>query len=115
MKNEITWFNGNKFIFRYCNANFKTIGKKLFLLETPDFSKGKSFLYNLTELQNSKATLIEKGMYAYLASLRNYFDVYMYDDHTLDIRKIPTANLDTIEANRLLKLENGKINFFFED
>lgn len=104
--------------FKYAELSHNTftgMGKNLYLINSCFCPKGKSFIHNITDVINSKASYKEKGQYIYLASLRNYIDVLMKNTFTLDRFLVPEVPDKVLEVNRLLMLNDGKIYFYFEE
>lgn len=114
MRNEITFFNKSEYI-KMCHNKFNKMGKNLYLIESCYCPKGKSFIRNITDVINSRASYQEKGQYVYLASLRNYIDVLMKNSFELDRSLVPEVPSSVFETNRLVRLNDGKIYFYFED
>jgi hypothetical protein len=80
-----------------------------------DFS-GTSFLINPYDLlQNSfRWTKKEIGDYVGLASFRSLGEYRATGKKTLDLAHSPIG-IDAINKNRLLRVENGEIHFYYED
>ena len=77
---------------------------------------GNSFLVNPKPIfiQRRRYSDSELVQYAGIASLRNYFEYQKNKDTTLDLLHF-TGNEDSIKNNRLLRIENGRIHFLFEE
>ena len=77
---------------------------------------GKSFLLNSEALliQRNRYSDVEIAQYAGIASLRNYFDYQSKKDTTLDLLFF-TGKQEILTKNRLLRVENGRIHFLFEE
>ena len=77
---------------------------------------GDSFLVNPEPLfiQRNRYSDLEIAQYAGIASLRNYFDYQSKKDTTLDLLYF-TGKQDIIKNNRLLRVENDRIHFLFEE
>jgi hypothetical protein len=77
---------------------------------------GHSFLVNPEALfiQRRRYSDGEIAQYAGIASLRNYFEYQKNKDTTLDLLHF-TGNEDSIKNNRLLRIENDRIHFLFEE
>ena len=77
---------------------------------------GESFLLNPEPLliQRNRYSDTEIAQYAGIASLRNYFDYQSKKDTTLDLL-FYTGKQDILTQNRLLRVENGRIHFKFEE
>tara|TARA_X000001316_G_C922053_1_gene36828 strand:+ start:1484 stop:1894 length:411 start_codon:yes stop_codon:yes gene_type:complete len=77
---------------------------------------GESFLLNPESLliQRNRYSDVEIAQYAGIASLRNYFDYQSKKDTTLDLLNF-TGKQDILTKNRLLRVENGRIHFLFEE
>lgn len=80
-----------------------------------DFSGG-SFLANPYWLimSGSKWTLKERASYIGLASFRNLGEYYYSRKITLDLSHSPLG-IDALNKNRLLRVENKQIHFYYED
>ena len=77
---------------------------------------GNSFLVNPKPIfiQHRRYSDSELVQYAGIASLRNYFEYQKNKDTTLDLLHF-TGNEDSIKNNRLLRIENDRIHFLFEE
>jgi hypothetical protein len=77
---------------------------------------GDSFLVNPKPIfiQRRRYSDSELVQYAGIASLRNYFEYQKTKDTTLDLLHF-TGNEDSIKNNRLLRIENDRIHFKFEE
>ena len=77
---------------------------------------GKSFLLNSEALliQRNRYSDVEIAQYAGIASLRNYFDYQSKKDTTLDLLFF-TGKQEILTNNRLLRVENDRIHFLFEE
>ena len=77
---------------------------------------GNSFLVNPKPIfiQRRRYSDSELVQYAGIASLRNYFEYQKNKDTTLDLLHF-TGNEDSIKNNRLLRIENDRIHFKFEE
>ena len=77
---------------------------------------GDSFLINPKPIfiQRRRYSDSELVQYAGIASLRNYFEYQKTKDTTLDLLHF-TGNEDSIKNNRLLRIENDRIHFLFEE
>lgn len=77
---------------------------------------GNSFLVNPKPIfiQRRRYSDSELVQYAGIASLRNYFEYQKNKDTTLDLLHF-TGNEDSIKNNRLLRIEDGRIHFLFEE
>jgi hypothetical protein len=77
---------------------------------------GESFLLNPEPLliQRNRYSDTEIAQYAGIASLRNYFDYQSKKDTTLDLL-FYTGKQDILTQNRLLRVENDRIHFKFEE
>jgi len=77
---------------------------------------GDSFLLQPEALfiQRARYSDIEIAQYAGIASLRNYFDYQSRKNTTLDLMHY-TGNQDIINQNRLLRIEDDRIHFKFEE
>lgn len=77
---------------------------------------GDSFLVNPKPIfiQRRRYSDSELVQYAGIASLRNYFEYQKNKDTTLDLLHF-TGNEDSIKNNRLLRIEDGRIHFLFEE
>jgi len=77
---------------------------------------GNSFLVNPKPIfiQRRRYSDSELVQYAGIASLRNYFEYQKTKDTTLDLLHF-TGNEDSIKNNRLLRIENDRIHFLFEE
>lgn len=117
MKEEVVFFKRSVVVPDTTTLpNFASIGSKVLNdLLSGRYVKGRSFIRNLTGLFYSKATSTEKGLYIYLASLRNHMDVLLYEDYTLNRILVPEISDMMLVKNRLILVENGKINFYYED
>lgn len=84
-------------------------------LKQKDFS-GESFLRNPHELINNsfRWKVKEIAQYLGLASLRSYALYALTGDKTLDLFHCNVSE-DTINQNRLLKLVDQKIYFYYEE
>lgn len=80
-----------------------------------DFS-GESFLVNLEELlENSfRYTNKEIAEYIGLASLRSFANYKLTKDASLDLFHCNMTE-DTINKNRLLRVVNGRVHFYYEE
>jgi hypothetical protein len=80
-----------------------------------DFS-GESFMLNPTELMNNTFRWKPKEIAQYigLAALRNYGNYKATGDTTLDLFHSPVDE-HTINNNRLLRIQNGKVHFYYEE
>ena len=114
MRNETIFFYKDYYV-KTSHNKFSNMGKNLKLLQNGLIPKGKSFVSNVTELINSKASLIEKGQYIYLAGMRNYMDILLYNSRCLELYKLPEVPVQELYKNRLLDIRDGKIYFYFED
>ncbi len=65
-------------------------------------------------IQRNRYSDVEIAQYAGIASLRNYFDYQSKKDTTLDLLNF-TGKQDILTKNRLLRVENGRIHFLFEE
>lgn len=74
---------------------------------------GYSFMKNPRTFLAVRKRYHPQELYQYLslASLRNYADYVIYGKNWLDTRLVQT---ETIQQNRLLKVENNKIYFILE-
>ncbi len=77
---------------------------------------GDSFLVNPEPLfiQRRMYSDVEIAQYAGIASLRNYFEYQSRKDTTLDLLHF-TGKQEILTQNRLLRVENGRIHFKFEE
>jgi len=77
---------------------------------------GHSFLLNPEELLEKGRTYSDKEVaeYAGVASFRNYYGYNKTKDTTLDLILCKVSE-ETINKNRLLKIEDGKIHFLYEE
>jgi hypothetical protein len=77
---------------------------------------GDSFLVNPKPLfiQRNRYSDVEIAQYAGIASLRNYFDYQSKKDTTLDLLHY-TGGQEILKRNRLLRVENDRIHFLFEE
>ena len=77
---------------------------------------GDSFLVNPEPLfiQRRMYSDVEIAQYAGIASLRNYFEYQSKKDTTLDLLHF-TGKQEILTKNRLLRVENGRIHFKFEE
>ena len=77
---------------------------------------GDSFLVNPEPLliQRTRYSDVEIAQYAGIASLRNVFEYQSRKDTTLDLL-VYTGKQDILTKNRLLRVENGRIHFKFEE
>ena len=77
---------------------------------------GNSFLVNPKPIfiQRRRYSDSELVQYAGIASLRNYFEYQKNKDTTLDLLHF-TGDEDSIKNNRLLRIENDRIHFLFEE
>ena len=77
---------------------------------------GNSFLVNPKPIfiQRRRYSDSELVQYAGIASLRNYFEYQKTKDTTLDLLHF-NGNEDSIKNNRLLRIENNRIHFLFEE
>ena len=77
---------------------------------------GNSFLVNPKPIfiQRRRYSDSELVQYAGIASLRNYFEYQKNKDTTLDLLHF-NGNEDSIKNNRLLRIENDRIHFLFEE
>ena len=77
---------------------------------------GNSFLVNPKPIfiQRRRYSDSELVQYAGIASLRNYFEYQKNKDTTLDLLHF-NGNEDSIKNNRLLRIENERIHFLFEE
>lgn len=80
-----------------------------------DFT-GESFMLNPDELIDNafRWTRREIAEYIGLASYRNYSHYKTTGDKTLDLFHSP-VDQDTINKNRLLRIKNGRIYFYYEE
>lgn len=80
-----------------------------------DFS-GTSYLLNLPELLDNyyRWTNKEIAQYVGLASMRNYAHYLVTGDKTLDLFHTSVSE-DIINKNRLLRIVNGRIHFYYEE
>jgi hypothetical protein len=80
-----------------------------------DYS-GNSYLINPFDLLSNKRKwrLKEIADYVGLASFRNLAVYKLTGDKTLDLAHCPVSQ-DALSNNRLLRLENNKIHFYYED
>jgi len=65
-------------------------------------------------IQRTRYSDKEIAQYAGIASLRNYFDYQSRKDTTLDLLHY-TGEEDIIKQNRLLRIENDRVHFLFEE
>ena len=77
---------------------------------------GKSFLLNPKELLEVGRACSDREVaeYAGVASFRNYYGYNKTKDTTLDLILCKVSE-ETINKNRLLKIEDGKIHFLYEE
>ena len=77
---------------------------------------GDSFLLQPEALlvQRARYSDLEIAQYAGIASLRNYFEYQSRKNTTLDLMHY-TGNEDIINQNRLLRIENERVHFKFEE
>ena len=115
MKKEILFFNREAFLKHTGKESFKAVGRGTFALYSGIIPEGRSFVSNITDLYNSKATLFEKGQYLYLVSMRNHLDVILRNDYTLHLELVPHVPVKQITNNRLLLIKHGKIYFYHEE
>lgn len=80
-----------------------------------DFN-GESFMHNPDELIDNafRWTRKEVAEYIGLASFRNYSNYSFTGDKTLDLFHSP-VDQDTINNNRLLRIKDGRIYFYYEE
>ena len=76
---------------------------------------GKSFLLNPETLLTTGRSFSDKEVAEYVgvASFRSYPDFVQRKDSTLDLLYLPISE-DTINKNRLLRIEDGKVHFLYE-
>lgn len=74
---------------------------------------GKSFLLNPETLLTTGRSFSDKEVAEYVgvASFRSYPDFVQRKDSTLDLLYLPISE-DTINKNRLLRIEDGRVHFF---
>ena len=87
-------------LYKYSKINF--LGRN-FLIH-PDV-----LLYNIYKYEQR-----EIAIYYALAALRNLADYRATQKITLDLIRVP-VELDTINENRLLRIESGNIHFIYEE
>ena len=77
---------------------------------------GHSFLVNpeCLFIQRRRYSDSEIAQYAGIASLRNYYEYQKTKDTTLDLLYF-SGKIEVINKNRLLRVENGRIHFLFEE
>lgn len=76
---------------------------------------GNCFIINISPLFDNRISDWEFASYIYLASFRNYTEYKLFNIKYLDISLIPDINLDKHKQNKLLKIENNKIYFKYEE
>ena len=76
---------------------------------------GKSFLLNPETLLATGRSFSDKEVAEYVgvASFRSYPDFVQRKDSTLDLLYLPISE-DTINKNRLLRIEDGRVHFLYE-
>ena len=87
-------------LYKYSNINF--IGR-CFLLH-PDILLFNSYEYDQREI----------AIYYALAAMRSISEYSATQKITLDLIRVP-VELDTINENRLLRIESGNIHFIYEE
>jgi hypothetical protein len=87
-------------LYKYSNINF--IGR-CFLLH-PDILLFNSYKYDQREI----------AIYYALAAMRSISEYSATQKITLDLIRVP-VELDTINENRLLRIESGNIHFIYEE
>jgi hypothetical protein len=78
---------------------------------------GDSFLINPRDLLEQGQLITTKrdiAEYVGLASMRNYAEYKVFGDPTLDFLAC-SGKEDIIQRNRLLRLEDGRVHFLYED
>jgi hypothetical protein len=77
---------------------------------------GKSYLLNPKELLEAGRALSDREVveYAGVASFRNYHNYVNTKDTTLDLLECPVSE-EIINNNRLLKVKDGRIHFYYEE
>ena len=77
---------------------------------------GKSYLLNPKELLEAGRALSDREVveYAGVASFRNYHNYVNTKDTTLDLLECPVSE-EIINNNRLLKIKDGRIHFYYEE
>lgn len=105
---KAVWFSLAKLMRDF--GNIATIGANV---KSLPLYKGPSLIEDFTALTVAKVTSREKGLYIYLASFRNPFDMEVYDDFTLPVTILQALKIDesTVKANRLITIYNGKVIF----
>jgi hypothetical protein len=76
---------------------------------------GQSFLLNPKPLFYAKVDLVYKVQYIKLAARRNYIDYKLYGNKYLDVLHFPDLNVDAIQYNPLLKINDNKLYFKYEE
>ena len=108
---DIVTFNYSDFTK---SLTYENIGKKLskiIELHTP----GDSYIFNIKALIGSSATYREKGFYLYLAAKRNYANYVLLGESFLKTGWLDESDLVEAKTNRLLRLTNSEIFFYYED
>lgn len=112
MAKDLVTFNW-EFIYKSCQGNMPCILK--YFKSRHKLPQGKSFILDLSSLlQDKNSSVSDKTLYLYLASLRNYFD-YQYLHQTGLYIHFADVNKDIIKNNKLLKIDNDLIQFYYEE
>jgi hypothetical protein len=118
MKKLLSYSKGNCSDIRQIvyNSFYKIQPKSLYnkKLFNKDIS-GKSFILNLVPLFDPSVSDWEFASYLYLCSFRNYSDYKLLGIKYLDLNLIPDIDISKHKQNKLLKIENRKIYFKYEE
>ena len=79
------------------------------------YPKGSCFVKNIDEVLKGTETPNDLYMYLELASKRNVFDYHIRGILYLPVALVEEYQLQWVELNPLLKIENNKVHFIYEE
>ncbi len=92
----------------------KKVPKEVQLLVKQPYPKGSCFIRNINEVLIEAERPNDLYMYLELASKRSIFDYHMRGALYLPLPLVEEYHLDWVKLNPLLKIENNKIYFKYE-
>ena len=116
----ICFFDINKLIGQPSDTFISLLRKHYDNIMRNNFSEAKalygdSFLINPLPLFKNKADSLYIIQYIILASKRSYFLYKQYRIKYLDLTLYPDIDIASIKSNPLLKIENNKLHFIYEN
>lgn len=121
INDKFDWNAHSVVIYFYLKQNLKIppfmvqeVPKKVSTAILQPYPKGPCFLINPKEVLLAATDAYNLYMYLELASMRNVFDYLVRGVRYLPLVMVPKYLAGWLEANPLLKIENDKVYFKYE-